>query len=165
MSKKVVDITQQAEGEAEQWINEPLHERHASLLVHTPRPFNAEPPNSALRSMITPKGLHYRRTHTPVPVIVEDDYRFAVKREDGNARETTFSVSDVKRHKEKEVAVTLMCTGNRRNEFNNDTDGDTMGLPWLNGSISTARWTGVALADVLATAGESFAEAEAAGYR
>merc|ERR1719171_1069139 len=42
-----------------------------------------------------------------------------------------------------------MCTGNRRSEFNTKTDGETMGLPWKNGSISTARWTGCKLVDVL----------------
>ena len=163
MSKKVVDATQMAEGEAAQWANEPLDERDPSLLVHTPRPFNAEPPNSALRKMITPKGMHYRRTHTPVPVLDEATYRFSIGREDGVARE--FSVADLKKHPEKDMAVTLMCTGNRRSEYNTAKDGDTMGLPWLNGSISTARWTGVALADVLAEAGENLAAAEAAGYK
>ena len=43
-SKKAFhDPTQQAEGKAARWVNEPLHERHPSLLVHTKRPFNAEP--------------------------------------------------------------------------------------------------------------------------
>ena len=31
-AKKVVDVTQQAEGEAAQWVNEPLAERHADLI-------------------------------------------------------------------------------------------------------------------------------------
>jgi len=61
--------------------------------------------------------------------------------------------------------VTLMCTGNRRSEFNNHDDGETMGLPWRNGSISTASWTGVKMAEVLADAGVNAQQARDDGYR
>ena len=66
------------QGSADRWANEPLEERHPDLTVHTPRPFNAEPSNVALQSMITPKGQHYRRTHAPVPVVDGDKYRVSI---------------------------------------------------------------------------------------
>merc|ERR1711964_706744 len=60
-----------------------------------------------------------------------------------------------------------MCTGNRRGEFNDY--GFTAGLPWANGSISTARWKGALLADVLGLfmkeSGKDFEALEADGYR
>jgi len=160
---KVKDATQMEEGDAAQWVNEPLSERHSSLLVHTDRPFNAEPPNSALIHMITPKGQHYRRQHTPVPVIDEATYSVSVALE--GAEPKRFSMSQLRKYNEKEIVVTLMCTGNRRSEFNNEKDGETMGLPWKNGSISTASWSGVPLAEILRDAGIDFDRAEEQGYR
>ena len=37
--------------------------------------------------------------------------------------------------------------GNRRNEFNKNQK--TLGIPWHNGSISTAKWTGFWLSDII----------------
>jgi sulfite oxidase len=147
----VVDATQRAEGDAKDWVNEPLEERHASLTAHTVRPFNAEPPNSALKSMITPKGQHYRRQHTPVPVVDEKTYSVSIGVEGKELQQ--YFLAEVQKFAEQEMVVTLMCTGNRRSEFNTEKDGETMGLPWKNGSISTARWTGCSLRDVLEDAG------------
>jgi len=163
MSKPVVDVTQQAEGEAAQWVNEPLKERHADLKAHTTRPFNAEPPNYALRTMITPPGLHYRRQHTPVPVVDPVTYRVNIGKENGTM--TQFSLEDLaKNYKEKELVVTFMCTGNRRSEFNTEKDGETMGLPWKNGSISTGRWGGCSLTQVMQAAGIDPLTIEDEGY-
>jgi len=164
IDKKVVDITQREEGEAAEWVNEPLGERCNTLLVHTLRPFNAEPPNSALQHMITPPKQHYRRTHTPVPVVDEKSYRFTVGLED-DALPVQLSMEDIRKHITRDIAVTLMCTGNRRSEFNTKADGDTMGLPWKNGSISTARWTGAPLHTVLRSVGFDYVDVEAKGYR
>jgi sulfite oxidase len=144
-------------------VNEPLEERDPSLHVHTLRPFNAEPPNEALRHMITPKGKHYRRTHTPVPVIDEASYRVGIEVEGKPVQK--FSMADIKKQPVRDIAVTMMCTGNRRSEYNNDDDGDTMGLPWKNGSISTARWSGAPLRHVLNAAGLTLDAAEEAGLR
>lgn len=157
-----MDMTQREEGAASEWVNEPVEERDPSLLMHTERPFNAEPPNSALREMITPKGKHYRRQHTPVPVVDEDAYRVKVGYEGKELH--PFSMAELRQHPERDIAVTMMCTGNRRSEYNTEEDGDTMGLPWKNGSISTARWGGTLLADVMRAAGIDQDSAEAAGY-
>lgn len=160
MKAKVHDPTQQEEGAAAQWVNEPLSERHVDLLVHTDRPFNAEPPNYALQKMITPEGLHYRRQHTPVPVVDEDLYCLAVGLEGCKPR--NFSMSELKGFRKHQLTVTFMCTGNRRSEFN--AEQETMGLPWKNGSISTASWGGTLLLNVLKSTGieESIEES---GYR
>merc|ERR1712224_600497 len=101
--------------------------------------------------MITPKGLHYRRQHTPVPVVDPGTYRVNIGFEDGTMKQ--FSLDELKKRKSDDIVVTFMCTGNRRSEFNTANDGETMGLPWKNGSISTAKWTGCSLAEVLEAAG------------
>mmetsp|Transcript_2114 Transcript_2114/g.4090 ORF Transcript_2114/g.4090 Transcript_2114/m.4090 type:complete len:406 (-) Transcript_2114:770-1987(-) len=155
------DPTQQAEGRAARWKNEPLSERHPSLRVHTKRPFNAEPSNFALQAMYTPKGQHYRRTHAPVPLVDEDLYRLSVCVESKLAKQ--FSMQDLKSKVAKEIAVTLMCTGNRRGEYNQY--GSTAGLPWKNGSISTAKWKGCSLRKVLNDAGIFYEQAKRNGYR
>eukprot|EP00930_Biecheleria_cincta_P050034 TRINITY_DN35226_c0_g1_i1.p1 TRINITY_DN35226_c0_g1~~TRINITY_DN35226_c0_g1_i1.p1 ORF type:complete len:404 (+),score=58.17 TRINITY_DN35226_c0_g1_i1:111-1322(+) len=150
-TQKVHDPTQQEEGDEAQWVNEPLQERHPDLLVHTDRPFNAEPPNYALTEMITPETLHYRRQHTPVPVVDPETYRVSISVEGEGDKH--FSLSSLKVFEEREVIVTFMCTGNRRSEMNTKEDGETMGLPWKNGSIGTAAWKGPVLRDVLKAAG------------
>jgi sulfite oxidase len=52
----------------------------------------------------------------------------------------------------REVVATVQCAGNRRAGLLavRDIPGET---PWVAGAISTARWVGVSLADVLAEAG------------
>merc|ERR1719502_297870 len=112
--------------------------------------------------MITAKGLHYRRQHTPVPVVDEQAYRVNIGMEGGDMKQ--FSLVDLcNGYKEKELVVTFMCTGNRRSEFNTEKDGETMGLPWKNGSISTARWSGCSLTEVMKSAGID-ASAQDQGY-
>lgn len=135
-----------------QWVNEPWKERHADMTAHTEKPYNAEPPNYALCEMITPKGLHYRRQHTPVPVVDEEAYRFQIGIEGKELRK--FSLAELKKdYAESDLVVTFMCTGNRRSEYNTPEDGETMGLPWKNGSISTAKWSGCSLKQVLKAIG------------
>ena len=43
----------------------------------------------------------------------------------------------IKKYPENEVITTIQCAGNRRNEFNKNQK--TLGIPWQNGSISTAK--------------------------
>merc|ERR1719330_1956160 len=113
--------------------------------------------------MYTPKGLHYRRTHTPVPLVDEQAYRVSIFVEGEEAKK--FSMAELRKYPEREIAVTMMCTGNRRSEFNTERDGETMGLPWKNGSISTAKWAGARLCDVLRNAGFDGPALAKKGYR
>ena len=50
-----------------------------------------------------------------------------------------------------DIVATLQCSGNRRAEFN--SKGQTSGTPWYQGAISTAKWSGVRLRDILKVAG------------
>merc|ERR1719330_1629117 len=113
--------------------------------------------------MYTPKGLHYRRTHTPVPLVDEQAYRVSIFVEGEEAKK--FSMAELRKYPEREIAVTMMCTGNRRSEFNTEKDGETMGLPWKNGSISTAKWAGARLCEVLRDAGFDGDALAKRGYR
>lgn len=125
-------------------------DKRADMIVHGSDPFNAEPPPSALAGApITPRDAFYVRNHGRVPDVDLAAWRLRV---DGPvAREwsldglrATFRAHD--------VVATLQCAGNRRAGLIEvrDIPGQA---PWGPGATSTARWTGVRLADVLDDAG------------
>ena len=113
---------------------------------------------------MTPRGLHYRRQHYPVPVVDQPDaYRLQIVIEgDNGATKTTqhsFSLQDLRtKFPRRALPVTFTCTGNRRGEFNAMRKTD--GLPWWIGSISNAVWGGALLYDVLRACGVSEDELE-----
>ena len=126
------------------WSDEPVQERGKQLIVHSQRPFNAETPSEALSQMITPMRLFYRRTHKPIPRLCAAGYLVQV---DG---EHPLRLADVE-SAARDVCVTLMCTGNRRSDFNEIET--TMGISWGSGSISTARWSGAWLHELRPVSG------------
>lgn len=121
------------------------------MLVHQREPFNAEPPRRALaRRAITDLETFYSRNHGPIPRIDADAWRLEV---DGLVeRPLRLSLDELRdRFAERELVATLQCAGNRRRGLLEVRD--IPGEPWGPGATSTARWTGVRLADVLAAAG------------
>lgn len=126
--------------------------KHESLIVREADPFNAEPPPARLRaSFITPTELFYVRNHAPVPRVDAYSFRLEV---DGMIRETlSLSLAEIRESfAAHEVTATLACAGNRRTDLARvrSIPGE---VPWSNEAISTARWRGARLADVLAAAG------------
>ncbi|MFJ2032968.1 sulfite oxidase [Streptosporangium sp. NPDC087985] len=122
------------------------------MVVHEEEPFNAEPPPGALADqLITPLEAFYSRNHGPVPHLDAATWRLVV---DGLVTQRLqLSLQELRgRFPEREVVATLQCAGNRRAGLIEvrDIPGEA---PWGPGAISTARWTGVSLADVLAEAG------------
>ncbi|KAG8431620.1 hypothetical protein GDO86_017880, partial [Hymenochirus boettgeri] len=129
--------------------------RHPVLKVNSMKPFNAEPPADMLTEhYITPVDLFFKRNHLPVPQINPDDYKLFIDLPFGETqgKMISFSLTDLKtkfpRH---EITATLQCAGNRRTEMNQVKQ--VKGLEWSNAAISTARWAGVRLRDVLLAAG------------
>jgi len=60
----------------------------------------------------------------------------------------SMTVNDIReKYEEHSVVTTIQCGGNRRKELNKY--GKTSGTAWCSGAISTAKWTGVWLRDVL----------------
>ncbi|KAI4125186.1 MAG: hypothetical protein LQ338_004410 [Usnochroma carphineum] len=125
--------------------------RDERLIVHSARPFNAETPEEALNSFITPDGLFYVRQHMWVPEVDDAAHKLVVELADGEEKE--YSLDDIKkRFKEVTVTATLQCSGNRRKHMTEESRS-TNGLQWGAGAISNAEWTGVRLRDVLKDAG------------
>ncbi|XP_076967108.1 sulfite oxidase, mitochondrial [Tamandua tetradactyla] len=133
--------------------------RHPALQVNSQRPFNAEPPPELLtESYITPTPLFFTRNHLPVPNVDPDTYRLHVAGPPGT-KSLSLSLDDLCQFPKHEITVTLQCAGNRRSEMNQVKT--VKGLEWRTGAISTARWAGARLCDVLAQAGHHLCETEA----
>jgi len=122
-----------------------------ALIVHSEHPFNAEPPLHRLRAaFITPRSDFYIRSHGAVPRLDAASHRLRV---DGLvATPLDLSMRELRgRFPHRTVTAVLQCAGNRRADMHavRPVSGD----PWAAGAIGNARWTGVALADVLRQAG------------
>ena len=117
-----------------------LERARAALQMINPAPFNAEAPPEALAGEITPTEFHYVRSNFPLPA---HDGTLAI----GGAVEnpTTLTVDDLRALPAYERAVTLECAGNGRLEMRPLPTGE----PWGDYAVSTARWTGALLHDVL----------------
>jgi sulfite oxidase len=122
------------------------------MVVHDEEPFNAEPPPGALAGQpLTPIAAFYSRNHGPVPDLDPAGWRLHI---DGLVdREVVLTLAELQqRFAARTEVVTLECAGNRRAELLavRAIPGQ---VPWGPATISTAAWTGVSLADVLAEAG------------
>ena len=126
------------------------------LIVHSAHPLNAEPPLDKLRaSFITAASNHYLRSHGDIPTIDARTHRVQVT---GKVTQPLdLSLADLKaRFPQKSVTAVLQCAGNRRADLQGVEP--TTGDPWGSGAIGNAKWTGVALADVLHAAGVAASE-------
>jgi sulfite oxidase len=122
------------------------------MVVHEDEPFNAEPRAAAVvEHHLTPAETFYSRNHGPIPAIDPQRWRLRVDGQVGTS--LTFSLDDLKaRFDHVSLTATLQCAGNRRAGLIavRDIPGEA---PWGDTATSTARWTGVRLADVLRGAG------------
>src|SRR3954471_1397514 len=121
-------------------VTDELARARAALQMINPAPFNAEAPPEALHGEITPTDLHYIRSNFALPI---HDGTLQI----GGAVEhpITVTLDDLRAMPARERAVTLECAGNGRL----DTRPLPIGEPWGDYAVSTARWTGALLHDVL----------------
>src|SRR5947199_3010763 len=117
-----------------------LEQARAALLMINPAPYNAEAPPEALAAEITPTELHYVRSNFAVPI---HDGTLEVSGAVDNP--TTLTLDDLRAMPAVERAVTLECAGNGRLEMRPLPVGE----PWGDYAVSTARWTGAHLHEVL----------------
>jgi DMSO/TMAO reductase YedYZ molybdopterin-dependent catalytic subunit len=117
-----------------------LEHARSALRMIAQEPFNAEAPPEALKGEITPTELHYVRSNFAVPA---HDGMLEV----GGAVEnpTTLTLDDLRAMPAVERAVTLECAGNGRLEMRPLPIGE----PWGDYAVSTARWKGALLHEVL----------------
>ena len=125
---------------------EELTAARAGLQLINPAPYNAEAPAAALVDEITPTEFHYVRSNFALP---DHDGTFEV----GGAVDhpLTLTLDDLRALPAHERAVTLECAGNGRLQMRPLPTGE----PWGDYAVSTARWKGALLSDVLAQAAPS----------
>src|SRR3954467_6701960 len=121
-------------------VADDLDRARAALRMINPAPYNAEAPPEALIGDITPVGLHYVRSN------------FALPAHDGTlevggavANPLTLTLDDLRSMPAHERAVTLECAGNGRLH----TRPLPTGEPWGDYAVSTARWKGALLHELL----------------
>ena len=122
------------------------------FIFHTTHPDNAEPPLEKLReNFITPCDQFYIRNHAEIPDI--DRKKFCLRVNGMVERELNLSFDDlINSFSKHTVMATLECAGNRRTELMAvaPIQGE---VPWREGVIGNASWSGVRLKDVLKAAG------------
>lgn len=128
----------------------PRHGKHDTLLVRSEHPFNGGPPAERLRAgFLTPIEHFFVRNHGEVPEVDSGAFRLRVGGE--VERPLDISFADLGRFARRTIVATLQCAGNRREELARHR-AIPHELPWGIEAISTATWSGVALADLLAAA-------------
>src|SRR4051812_3802289 len=122
-------------------VADDLEAARASLVMINPAPYNAEAPPAALVGDITPTELHYVRSNFAVP---DHDGTLEIGGAVGHA--ITLSLDDLRAMPAHEHTVTLECAGNGRLDMRPLPTGE----PWGDFAVSTARWRGALLHEVLA---------------
>jgi len=118
-----------------------LDATRTGVVMINPAPYNAEAPPEALAGPYTPTEHHYVRSNFPVPA-----HDGTLEIAGAVERPATLTLEDLRALPAHELAVTLECAGNGRLEMRPLPIGE----PWGDYAVSTARWTGALLSDVLA---------------
>jgi sulfite oxidase len=125
--------------------------KRADMIVHEEEPYNAETSPAALaEAPVTATDAFYVRGHGEVPEV--DPATWKLRVHGLVERELRLSLATLREtFREREVIATLQCAGNRRKGLiaYREIPGEA---PWGPGATGTARWAGIALADVLALA-------------
>jgi DMSO/TMAO reductase YedYZ molybdopterin-dependent catalytic subunit len=115
----------------------------AALQMINPAPYNAEAPPAALTGEITPTEYHYVRSNFSLP-----DHDGTLEIGGAVDHPLTLTLDDLRALPAHERAVTLECAGNGRLAMRPLPIGE----PWGDYAVSTARWKGALLSEVLAMA-------------
>ncbi|XVU30000.1 sulfite oxidase [Actinoplanes sp. CA-054009] len=124
-------------------ITDAIARNRASLTMIKEEPFNAEAPHAGLAGAITPTADHYVRSNFALP-----DHDGTLHVGGAVTHPQTLTAGDLRALPAVHRAVTLECAGNGRLDMRPLPTGE----PWGGYAVSTARWTGARLADVLALA-------------
>jgi len=127
-------------------VADDLEAARAALVMINPAPYNAEAPPAALIGEVTPTELHYVRSNFAVP-----DHDGHLEIGGAVGAPTTLTLEDLRAMPAHDHTVTLECAGNGRLEMRPLPTGE----PWGDFAVSTARWTGALLHDVLASVAPS----------
>jgi sulfite oxidase len=124
--------------------------KNEALVVLGDRPLVAETPESLLDDDTTPTEKFYIRNNGQIPDAAKDPDSWKVVVDGEVNSKLELSLGELKsKYKVVTRRMVLECGGNGRAGFSPPARGNQ----WTNGGAGCAEWTGVALADVLKTAG------------
>lgn len=104
-------------------------------------------PLEGLRYDVTPLGMHYLLTHFDIPAAEDSAWSVRIG---GHVREPLdLTMDELRALPAMTAAVTMECAGNGRARL----EPRPLSQPWIAEAVGTARWTGTALAPILAGAG------------
>jgi len=130
---------------------EPI-DKDPSFIVRSESPVCGGPPLARLvERALTWREDFFVRNHGAIPDVALDGWRMSV--EGLVNRPASYTLAELtSRFSRREAVATLQCAGNRRDELISvrPIPGE---VPWGAEAVSTARWGGVSLADVLGAAG------------
>ena len=114
------------------------------LIVRRANPLNCEIAIDRLKDAgITPTSEFYIRNHFDIPRLSTDSFRLRVGGAVDNPLE--LDMRELRAMPIHSLVATLECAGNGRQFFEPAIAGE----PWEHGAVSTAKWTGVGLLDVV----------------
>jgi DMSO/TMAO reductase YedYZ molybdopterin-dependent catalytic subunit len=120
------------------------------LIVHVTRPYDAETPVQAFLSWLTTSDRFFVRSHFgPPPPERVDQATWRLTLSGLVEHPLTLTFDDLLKFEEITVTAVVQCSGNGR-AFHRPK---VPGVQWERGAVGNARWTGVRLADILASAG------------
>jgi len=117
------------------------------MIVREREPLNLEMPFGSLDGFITPVDRIFVRSHFSIPKIDVQTWRLKIEGEVETPLELTYD--EVREMASRTIAVTMECAGNGRAFLTPPASGTL----WERGAVSTAKWTGVLLGEVLRRAG------------
>ncbi|OEJ99995.1 sulfite oxidase [Roseivirga misakiensis] len=137
-----------------------LFNKHKEMTTLNDRPWNIEAKAHLLDDLVTPEDRMFIRNNGVIPKNIDaNNWKLTIEGESAKATKT-YTLSDLKNNfKSHTYQLTLECGGNGRSEFNPPAKGNQ----WTVGAVSSAKWTGVRLKDLLTDVGVK-ADAVYIGY-
>jgi sulfite dehydrogenase len=128
----------------------PYQGKVPDLVLHTERPPNLEMPEHLLAHDLTPNDAMFVRWHESLLPTSIDEATYRLKVRGHVERPLELSLAELRsRFPVTSVVAVNQCAGNGRSLFSPRVPG----VQWGRGAVGNAKWTGVALRDVLAAAG------------
>jgi DMSO/TMAO reductase YedYZ molybdopterin-dependent catalytic subunit len=127
-----------------------LFNLNKDMLVLNDKPWNIEAQAHVLDDKVTPNTAMFIRNNGKIPEAIDvSTWTLTFDGESINQKKT-YTLNELKtKFKHYTYQLTLECGGNGRSEFNPPAKGNQ----WTIGAVSSAKWTGIRLKDILAEVG------------
>lgn len=127
-----------------------MFDKHPEMVVLNDKPWNIESVAHLLDDRVTPNRKMFLRNNGKIPETVDPSKWTLTFDGESVENSKTFTLAELKsRFQTHTYQLTLECGGNGRSEFDPPAKGNQWGL----GAVSSARWTGVRLKDLLEDVG------------